>query len=463
MSLPPSVSAYLRQCGSPAAPPLDADSRSLQGIQAAVVIPALAEKQYLFSTLASLARNDPGELERTLVVCVINNRPYPLVSREALQDNQETLEILRHLTMGRFPPPAEADLLLARSCREILSRGLRLAYLDASSAHREMPLKKGGVGLARKWGMDAGIAAMEYRRPDDGWLLCLDGDSPVAADYLSTVRRFYESGRPVAAVLSYAHPFPADPELLAAICSYETFLRYYVLGLEYAGSPYAFHAIGSTISCSVRGYVAVRGMNRREAGEDFYFLNKLAKLASMGKITGTRVYPSARPSQRVPFGTGQRMLGFLAGQQREDFFYDPRIFLLLKQWLRGMEACIGDGGSFALRLAGDLSPLLVSFLERNDFPAAWERICKTHKSPEKRTRHFQEWFDAFRTMKLVHYLSETDYPAVGLWQAVPELLERLEDPLAGEVAVFRAKKAPGLAEGMEILENLRRLESRIVG
>ncbi len=437
MSLPPSVAAYLQQCGYPVGPPLNADSRSLQGLHAAVVIPALAEKEYLFSTLASLARNDPGELERTLVICVINNRPYPLASREALRDNRETLEILEHLRMGRFPPPAGADPPLARNCREILSRGLRLAYLDASS--------------------------MDYRHSDDGWLLCLDGDSPVAADYLSAVRRFYEDGRPVAAVLSYAHPFPADRELLAAICRYETFLRYYVLGLEYAGSPYAFHAIGSTISCSVRGYAAVRGMNRREAGEDFYFLNKLAKLAPMGKITATRVYPSARPSQRVPFGTGQRMRGFLAGQQREDFFYDPRVFLLLKRWLKGMEACIGDGGSFALRLAGDCSPLLVSFLERNDFPAAWERICKTHKSPEKRTRHFQEWFDAFRTMKLVHYLSETVYPAVDLWQAVPELLERLEHPLSGDLAAFRTKKTPGLAEGMAMLENLRRLEARNVG
>jgi len=463
VSLPPSISAYLQQCGSPAGPPLNADSRSLQGIQAAVVIPALAEKQYLFSTLASLARNEPGELQRTLVICVINNRPYPLVSREALQDNKETLEILQYLSMGRFPPPADSDPLLAGNCREILSRGLRLAYLDASSAGREMPLKKGGVGLARQWGMDAGHRAMEYRRHDDGWLLFLDADSPVAADYLSAVRRFYEDGRPVAAVLSYAHPFPSEPELLAAICSYETFLRYYVLGLKYAGSPYAFHAIGSTISCSVRGYAAVRGMNRREAGEDFYFLNKLAKLAPMGRITATRVYPSARPSQRVPFGTGQRMCGFLAGQQREDFFYDPRIFLLLKKWLLGMESCIAEGGSFALRLAGDLSPLLVSFLERNGFPAAWERICKTHKSPEKRTRHFQEWFDAFRTMKLVHYLSDTDYPAVSLWQAVPELLERLEHPLCGDPAAFRTKKAPGPAEGMAMLENLRRLESRNVG
>jgi len=52
--------------------------------------------------------------------------------------------------------------------------------------------------------------------------------------------------------------------------------------------------------CTVDSYIAVRGMNRREAGEDFYFLNKLAKLGDIGQIHATTVYPSARPSRRVP-------------------------------------------------------------------------------------------------------------------------------------------------------------------
>ena len=87
-----------------------------------------------------------------------------------------------------------------------------------------------------------------------------------------------------------------------------SFCGAYVIGLSYAGSPYAFHAIGSTMSCTAEAYAAVRGMNRRTAAEDFHFLDKLAKLGRIGHIEKTTVFPSPRTSHRVPFGTGQRML-----------------------------------------------------------------------------------------------------------------------------------------------------------
>jgi len=458
MTFPRPIHDYLRKCCPDTAPPLISGSDLLRDIHQVVVIPALAEKSYLFSTLASLARNAPEELEQTLVICVINNRPYPHTSQESLQDNQESLEILQNLSEGQMPSTEESDSSFSESFQEIIRNRLRLAYMDASSAGREMPQKKGGVGLARKWGLDAGLAVMDYESSSTGRLMCLDADSPVEGNYLSAIRRFYETSVSNAAVVSYAHTFPEDQLLLAAICSYEIFLRYYVLGLSYAESPYAFHTIGSTMSCTVRGYVAVRGMNRREAGEDFYFLNKLAKLSPVGKIATTRVYPSPRPSARVPFGTGQRMNGYLEGKNREDYFYDPRVFLILKKWLKGMKTCIGEGGDHALQMAGDISPQLISFLERNDFPAAWDRIRGTHKSPEKRMWHFQEWFDAFRTMKLIHYLTEAVYPAVGLWRALPELLERRGQPLAEPFREFPDGKVPGPADNIEVLRHLRKSE-----
>jgi len=258
--------------------------------------------------------------------------------------------------------------------------------------------------------------------------------------------------------VAYAHPFPDNPQLLAAIVRYEIFLRYYVLGLSYAESPYAFHTIGSTMSCTVRSYVAVRGMNRREAGEDFYFLNKLAKLSLMGTITGTRVYPSPRPSQRVPFGTGQRMRSSLEGTYREDVFYDPRVFSILKRWLNGMKTCIREGGNFSLQLAAEISPHLSSFLEKNDFLRVWEHICRTHKIPEKRIWHFSEWFDAFRTLKLIHYLTEAAYPAGNLGHALPDLLERMGQPLKEPLRESIAQTVPRLEAQIEILRNLRESE-----
>ena len=62
---------------------------------------------------------------------------------------------------------------------------------------------------------------------------------------------------------------------------YETALRYYVAGLSWAGSPYAFYSIGSILAFNVKHYCQARGFPKRAAGEDFYLLNKLAKLGSI--------------------------------------------------------------------------------------------------------------------------------------------------------------------------------------
>ncbi len=62
---------------------------------------------------------------------------------------------------------------------------------------------------------------------------------------------------------------------------YELSLRYYVAGMKFARSPYAFHTIGSSMAVSPVHYARVRGFPKREAGEDFYLLNKLAKLGSV--------------------------------------------------------------------------------------------------------------------------------------------------------------------------------------
>jgi hypothetical protein len=45
-------------------------------------------------------------------------------------------------------------------------------------------------------------------------------------------------------------------------------------------------------------------MNRRMAGEDFYFIQKLLPAGGFFNLNQTTVYPSPRSSARVPFGTG---------------------------------------------------------------------------------------------------------------------------------------------------------------
>lgn len=381
----------------------------LGGIEQIVVIPALAEKSSLPATLASLARNPDRELERSLVLCVINNRGLNISPPTEIKDNQETIHYLHSLIKdlpGHAPVPTN----------------LRLAYIDASSPGREMPDKYGGVGTARKIGLDAALRLFDYTRSGARLLISLDADTLVEDNYLEAIRSFFQSGEKSAAVVKYAHQIPVAARERLAIGNYEIFLSYYVLGLRYAGSPYAFPSIGSTMVCTAEAYVAVGGMNRRDAAEDFYFLNKLAKFQAVGSIRTTTVYPSARPSRRVPFGTGRRIIRFLEEDKEEWLLYDPRIFIILKRWLQAMEAAPDREAAEIMSQAGQIDARLLSFLELYKFPAAWPRIRKNVKRREGLQRHFHCWFDGFKTLKLVHYLTDQGLPQINMFTALEELL-----------------------------------------
>jgi hypothetical protein len=385
-----------------------------ESILQAVVIPALAERDSLFGTLVAIARNPVYDLRRTLVICVVNNHRPPLAEDAEIRNNQETLSVLHSLLFGH-PPNPDLPGEIRREFRQISGSPLRLAYIDASSAGREIPERDGGVGAARKIGMDAALQIFAARAVSGGVICCLDADTLVEENYLASIwTHFNRTGDP-AAVTAYAHQKPDDPGLLAAICCYEIFLRVYVIGLAHAGSPYAFHSIGSTMACTSDGYAAVRGMNRRQAAEDFHFLNKLAKIGKVGVIPETTVFPSPRPSKRVPFGTGQRVNRFLTGIADEYRLYDPRIFDILAGWLASMEDAPDRDPETILAGAGSIHPQLAIYLRENRFVENWTVIRKNSTDPGQLRRQFHVWFDGLKTLRLVHHLSRSTYPPVPMF------------------------------------------------
>ena len=417
-----------------------------------VVIPALAEKDALFHTLASLARNGKDELRNSLVLCVINNRPSPFATTEDVRNNLETMMIMKDMIKGDLPDHHLAGTNITALVQEILARPLRLAFIDASSPGHELPTK-GGVGHARKIGMDRALTLLDSQCHGKKLIFCLDADTLVDPNYLSSLRNHFERFSPPGAVVAFSHRMPEDQHLGAGICSYEIFLRYYVLGLGWAGSPYAFHTIGSTMACTAAAYTAVRGMPCRQAGEDFYFLNKLAKLAPLGDIRDTTVYPSARPSGRVPFGTGRRMLRFLEGSHDEYLIYDPRVFSVLKAWLEEFAREPGSYGDDLLARAAAISPHLHSFLDRNEFAAVWERIRGANCRHEYLTRQFHVWFDGFKTLKVIHELSADAFPPIHMFKALKILFQQMNIPIPDVLADTECRT---LDEQMLILEFLRR-------
>lgn len=366
----------------------------------AVVIPSLAESGNLPLTLNSLAANPVGSLSRFLILVVVNQRTD--ASPEERADNCATLESL---------PFWKREYGLEH-----------LHWVDAASAGKELPLKQ-GVGLARKIGLDLALTHLDFAAGDP-LLVCLDADTIVQPDYLAAIEGHFAHATAGGASIPYCHRPAGDPAGQAAIDRYELFLRVYVLGLEQAGSPYAFHTVGSAMACRASAYAASGGMNRRLAGEDFYFLQQVHKVAGVAPLTGTIVHPSPRPSHRVPFGTGRSVGDMLAQGEGRLLFYQPELFDLLREWLACIAGHNGADGAELMRRAGGISSHLRGFLERAGFCATWGNLLR-HQSDENRLMAaFHGWFDAFRTMRLLHYLSDSAWPRVPPEQAVGPLLER---------------------------------------
>ncbi len=447
MNHPQLVDKYLQRFASEASPLHCGD---LAGVNTVVVIPAFAEKNHLFSTLCSLAHNDPASLDQTLVICVINNKTdSESADRE---NNQETLAVLEALTWKKAPPHGDAAQTQAQALEVISTSRLRLAYIDAASPGREIPAKEGGVGMARKIGMDRALSILQNVATRTPLIVCLDADTLVEKNYLSAVRLHF-TRKIKAAVVDYAHRLPEDPETARAICAYEIYLRSYVLGLNLACSPYAYSAIGSTMAVSAEAYLAVRGMNRRAAGEDFYFLNKLAKLGPITRIRQTRVYPSARISKRVPFGTGAAVNQYLSLQPSAFGLYDPRIFNVLQNWLDLMNQCPDATPHQILTRARAIHNELETFLNQRGFPEVWEKIRRNVREKKYLSGHFHVWFDGFETLKLINHMTRVVYPKIEPARALAATLEALHLPVPDEIREMNHPCAD--AQWLAVLHYLR--------
>ena len=366
----------------------------------AIVIPSLAERVNLAATLGSLAANPPELLERFLVVVVVNNRADASADYKA--DNVATLDSLASVHAQGTP--------------------LHLAWVDAAQDGRELPVKGGGVGMARKIGLDLTLQRLAHDRRDP-ILVSLDADTLVLPNYLETIVAHFEKSTAGGMVIPFRHQHGDSPAQQAAIDRYELFLRTYVLGLRHAGSPYAFHTVGSALACRASAYVKMGGMNVRAAGEDFYFLQQLHRITGVEQMHGTVVFPSCRPSDRVPFGTGRSMARLLSREEGAVLFYRPECFTILQKWLATALDNRDRNGKEVLALGAAISPHLGRYLAAIRLEQVWDRLRHTHREECAFARAFHEWFDGLKTMKLIHHLSEACYPRCEPEKSVPGLLE----------------------------------------
>ena len=201
------------------------------------------------------------------------------------------------------------------------SESLGILSVDLECLEGETPRHQ-GVGRARRVGCDLALALMDKGSITSPWIVSGDADCQWPPGFFQ--QRWPDEASAI--TLPFTHHGRENDPISAATLLYELKLHHYVLHLAALGSPYAFHALGSSFAVSANAYAKVRGVPLRSAGEDFYLLNKLAKVGSIHRATGPCITITSRQSPRVPFGTGPAVQHLLetGDMSSAPLFYDAR-------------------------------------------------------------------------------------------------------------------------------------------
>lgn len=250
--------------------------------------------------------------------------------------------------------------------------------------------RRQGVGLARKLGADMALAYIQDGSVAQPVIFSTDADAVLPAGYFQAVEDHTDAGAPANAapataanvwLLPYAHT-SADPDLQRRADCYELHMRWYVEGLRRARSPYAFHSLGSTIVVSARAYANVRGFPKRDAAEDFYLLDKLAKVTTVQVLPAPCLSLAARLSTRVPFGTGPALEAV------------PDIDASFTSYATEVFDCLAAA---------------IDLVDTNDETACDQTVVSTMadlgyfdrcRGLDRVQRH--QWFDGLKTLRFVH-------------------------------------------------------------
>lgn len=373
---------------------------TLKGV---ILIPALAEGDELFATLEALAGNEPRALAQLLVLIIVNHRCD--APPELKRQNRADLERLRAYATSR----AKSSLL-------------NLGWIDAAGENTCLPANRGGVGMARKIGADLVLPYLHSA----SLLIHLDADTHTQDNYASTLLDYALQNSFYAGVVDFAHRRCSAVTQQRATEDYELHMRCHVAALCWAGSPYAYPSIGSTMVSRAYAYVRAGGMNMRQAGEDFYFMQQLAKTGGIAPINETRVFPAGRISTRTPFGTGQSIRQACVDGTPLRLFYPFACYTALHYWLQLVTTNPDAEAAHLLRLIHREYKDGAQFLRAAGFERTWARLQSNHACADKRIHAFHEWFDALKTWRFIRTLGEQLGGTLTAHTALGEFLPLLE-------------------------------------
>lgn len=284
--------------------------------------------------------------------------------------------------------------------------------------------KHAGVGYARKIGMDYAIWLFEACRNIDGIIVSLDADCKVEKNYFNAIYKAYSHQSVGISTHYFEHPVE-HVEHSEAIVEYELYLRYFKWALWFSGFPYPIHTVGSSFSLKADVYVKHGGMNRKQGGEDFYFLHKIVPHEKIGTINGTTVYPSARVSERVPFGTGPALQQMI--NTKENYHvYALKSFIELKRFFDNITLLYYGDDNTIKRYLTSLAQPIQEFLRKVEFEK-WVDETKANVSSEDAfKKRLLSNFNAFKTVQFLNEAHSSFYKKQPILSEAVRLLSLME-------------------------------------
>jgi len=390
-----------------------------------VVVPAFDEPEInlLLDSLNSCSKPQCGT-----EILIIINAPAS-ANRQSLENNLETIDKIESWK------------------RKNKDHFFRLFYANLM----QPSIKEWGVGLARKAGMDEALRRYDLINNPDGLIVNLDADCRVKENYFRSLENdFLQKKERKACSIYFEHPLSGSEysdEIYAAVAQYELHMRYYYQALKYTGFPYVFQTVGSTIAVKALTYVKSGGMNRRRAGEDFYFIQKIVPAGGYFSLNSTTVYPSPRISGRVPFGTGP-VIGRMVEKGEINFMtYNPLAFRDLHNFFGLIEKPYDSSDRNLHNLFTVLPSSIKKFLPEKEWISRIKEIRMNTSGSGSFKKRFFNWFNMFRIIKYLNYVHNSTFEKTAADNAAAELLKYI-----GEVKLSDGTK--------ELLQFYRELERK---
>ena len=164
-------------------------------------------------------------------------------------------------------------------------------------------------------------------------------------------------------------------------------------------------------------------MNRRQAGEDFYFIQKLVPGGGYFNLNSTTVYPSPRASSRVPFGTGAS-IGKLSSDRSSTFLtYNMLAFRELRTFFELTDVFFKCSPEQLNEHFNLIPQGLRLFLDQKEWIDKMIEVKNNTSGIESFKKRFYVWFNMFRVVKYLNYVHLDFFEKKPVDSSASELLE----------------------------------------